>query len=222
MKNNSASIHFILVLTLESFKILRFSVESSSSSMCHSLGVELRISDGYHFQPKGHPFNVSSKAGAFLWVIYPFYSTFLGAVQSENQLWLSATLPHLARLLFKITFLQTLYSSSSKQVVLFHIQLGKKKPDIISQELPHLSITKSIHGSDLHVHKSPYSYAEPAPTYTLDHILSHFLKDFDSEMIPLPISLVSHSLQNYFQQHVNKLYCLIFKEKNPSSCLLIF
>lgn len=95
--------------------------------------------------------------------------------------------------------------------------IGKEKPDTISQELPHLSITKSIHGSDLHVHRSPYSYAEPAPTYPLDHILSHFLKDFDSEMIPLPISLVSHSLQNYFQQHVNKLYCLLFlkKKKNP-------
>lgn len=43
--------------------------------------------------------------------------------------------------------------------------------------------------------KSPCSYAEPAPTYTLDRILSHLLKDFDSEMIPLRTSLVSRSLQ---------------------------
>lgn len=57
--------------------------------------------------------------------------------------------------------------------------------------------------------KAPHSYAEPALIYTLDHILSHFLQDFDSEMIPLLIS-VSHSLHNYFHQHVNKLYDLLF------------
>ena len=126
---------YVIVLVLSSkFHVVAFSSQRAMYLMCHPKQVPFPGSSIHFITSSLELFNQKTSCGCQ----HP--TTF---VRIAHQNYIASKLEHL--------LLQAMF--------LFHISL-KSKTGTFSQELPHLSITKSIHSPDLHVLSSP-SFLQP-------------------------------------------------------------